>query len=96
MPVLEYTKWQNFKTVLLKAQIACENSGYDPSDHFTDATKMVAIGSDAKREVEDMHLCAMPVISSSRMPIPQKRWSRLVKRISLYKRAVRNSRTQKR
>lgn len=56
MPVLEYTKWQNFKTVLLKAQIACENSGNDPADHFTDASKMVAIGSDAKREVEDMHL----------------------------------------
>jgi len=56
MPILEYTKWQNFKTVLLKAQIACDNSGNDPADHFTDASKMVAIGSDAKREVEDMHL----------------------------------------
>lgn len=56
MPVLEYTKWQNFKTVLLKAQIACENSGNDPSDHFIGASKMVAIGSDAKREVKDMHL----------------------------------------
>jgi DNA-damage-inducible protein D len=53
---LEYTKWQNFKTVLLKAQIACENSGYDPDDHFTDAGKMVMIGSDTKREVEDFHL----------------------------------------
>jgi len=56
MPILEYTKWQNFKTVLIKAQIACENSGNDPTDHFTGASKMVAIGSDAKREVEDMHL----------------------------------------
>lgn len=55
MPILEYTKWQNFKTVLIKAQIACENSGNDPTDHFTGASKMVAIGSDAKREVEDMH-----------------------------------------
>lgn len=56
MPVLEYASWQKFKNVLLKAQIACENSGYDPSDHFIQAVKMVAIGSDAKREVEDMHL----------------------------------------
>lgn len=56
MPILEYTKWQNFKTVLIKAQIACENSGNDPTDHFTGASKMVALGSDAKREVEDMHL----------------------------------------
>jgi hypothetical protein len=56
MPVLDYVSWQKFKPVLLKAQIACENSGHDPSDHFTGASKMVAIGSDAKREVEDMHL----------------------------------------
>lgn len=56
MPVLEYASWQKFKNVLLKAQIACENSGNDPADHFIHAVKMVAIGSDAKREVEDMHL----------------------------------------
>lgn len=56
MPVLEYTNWRNFKGVLIKAQIACENSGNDPGDHFIGAIKMVAIGSDAKREVEDMHL----------------------------------------
>ena len=56
MLVLEYTNWRNFKGVLLKAQIACENSGYDPSDHFVGAIKMVSLGSDAKREVEDMHL----------------------------------------
>jgi DNA-damage-inducible protein D len=56
MPILEYTKWQNFKTVLIKAQVACENSGNDPDEHFTDASKMVALGHDAKREVEDMHL----------------------------------------
>ena len=61
MPILEYTKWQNFKTVLLKAQIACENSGNDPADHFTDASKMVAIGSDAKREVEDMLTFLQPL-----------------------------------
>jgi len=56
MPVLDYSSWQKFKNVLLKAQIACENSGYDPGDHFIRAVKMVAIGSDAKREVEDAHL----------------------------------------
>lgn len=56
MPVLEYSSWQKFSNVLLKAQIACENSGYDPSNHFIRAVKMVPIGSDAKREVEDIHL----------------------------------------
>jgi DNA-damage-inducible protein D len=56
MKVLDYVSWQKFKNVLLKAQIACENSGNDPTDHFVHAVKMAAIGSDAKREVEDMHL----------------------------------------
>ena len=56
MPILEYTTWQKFRTVLIKAQIACENSGNDFADHFIGASKMVPIGSDAKREVEDMHL----------------------------------------
>lgn len=56
MPILEYVSWQKFKNVLIKAQLACENSGHDPGDHFNHAVKMVAIGSDAKREVEDMHL----------------------------------------
>jgi len=56
MPVLEYVSWQKFTNVLFKAQIACENSGNNPTDHFIQAVKMVPIGSDAKREVEDMHL----------------------------------------
>jgi DNA-damage-inducible protein D len=56
MPILEYSTWQKFKSVLLKAQIACENSGYDPGDHFIRAIVMVSLGKDAKREVEDMHL----------------------------------------
>jgi DNA-damage-inducible protein D len=56
MPVLEYASWRQFKNVLLKAQIACENSGYDQDDHFVAAHKMVEIGSDAKRDIEDMHL----------------------------------------
>ncbi|MEP7285520.1 MAG: DNA damage-inducible protein D [Chloroflexota bacterium] len=56
MPLLEYASWQWFKPVLLKAQIACENSGRDTDDHFMLGLKMVTIGSDAKREIEDMHL----------------------------------------
>ncbi|MEP7284383.1 MAG: DNA damage-inducible protein D [Chloroflexota bacterium] len=56
MPLLEYASWQKFKSVLLKAQIACENSGQDTEDHFIQVDKMVTIGSEAKREVEDIHL----------------------------------------
>jgi DNA-damage-inducible protein D len=56
LEVLQYANYLKFKPVLLKAQIACENSGHDPSDHFYQAVKMVEIGSNAKRELEDMHL----------------------------------------
>jgi DNA-damage-inducible protein D len=55
-PLLEYSTWQKFKEVVLRAQIACENSGHDVNDHFNRAVKVVELGSDAKREVEDMHL----------------------------------------
>jgi len=57
MPVLEYTKWQNFKTVLIRAQIACENSGHDPADHFTGASKRESARSLA---VIGLTLCISP------------------------------------
>lgn len=56
MTALEYTSWQYFKPVLIRAQIACENSGHDPDHHFMEAHKLVSLGSDAKREIEDVHL----------------------------------------
>jgi len=56
MSVLEYVSWQYFKPVLIRAQIACENSGYDPDHHFMEAHKMVEIGSDSRRKIDDMHL----------------------------------------
>ena len=55
--VLGYkTNYRNFKNVIKKAQIACEGSGYAIEDHFVETRKMVAIGSGARREVEDMLL----------------------------------------
>src|SRR5260221_2258611 len=56
LEILQYANYFKFKNVLLKAQIACENSGNDPADHFYQAVTMVDIGSNTKREVEDMHL----------------------------------------
>lgn len=54
--VLEYTEWRNFCTVVERAKTACENSGVASSDHFVDVNKMVAIGSGAEREVDDIML----------------------------------------
>lgn len=56
MSSLGYSTWQNFKNVLLKAQVACENGGENPDNHFMDAYKTVVIGLNIKRDIEDTHL----------------------------------------
>ncbi len=53
---LEYTEWRNFCKVIDKAQTACEGSGIPVPDHFVEINKMVSIGSDAEREIDDMML----------------------------------------
>ncbi len=54
--LLGYAKWENFAKVVDKAIVACQNSGYDPKDHFADIRKMVDLGSGAKREIQDIAL----------------------------------------
>ena len=53
-PILGYAKWQTFENVLSKAREACSNAGIEVSDHFTDASKMVGIGSGAKKDIIDL------------------------------------------
>ena len=54
--VLGYAQWRNFEAVIEKAISSCENSGYDSPDHFARVSKMVEIGSDSKREIDDIAL----------------------------------------
>jgi len=54
--LLGYARWENFAKVIDKAITACQNSGYDPKDHFRGITKMVDLGSGAKRQVDDIAL----------------------------------------
>lgn len=54
--VLGYNSWDKFQNVITKAKIACENSGVEVSDHFRQVGKMVQIGSEAKREIDDIIL----------------------------------------
>ena len=54
--LLGYARWENFSKVVHKAITACQNSGYNPRDHFLGITKMVELGSGAKREIEDIAL----------------------------------------
>lgn len=53
---LEYTEWRNFKKVIDKAMLACETSDNLVLDHFVDVNKMVEIGSDTERSINDMAL----------------------------------------
>ena len=53
MPLLEYSKWENFHKVIKRAMIACETSNNKVSDHFPELRKMVDIGSKTKRETID-------------------------------------------
>lgn len=55
-PLLEYAGWDKFKRVIEKAMEACRQSGYAVDDHFSQAAKMVVIGSGAQRELEDFRL----------------------------------------
>lgn len=55
-PLLEYATWDKFKRVIEKAIEACGQSGNEADDHFSQAGKMVDIGSAAKREIEDYRL----------------------------------------
>ncbi len=54
--VLQYTEWRNFKKVINRAIISCENSNVMVNDHFVDVNKMVEIGSGALREQDDYKL----------------------------------------
>src|SRR3989338_1488004 len=54
--LLGYARWENFAKVIEKAITACENSSHDPKDHFLGITKMVDLGSGAKRRIEDIAL----------------------------------------
>ena len=56
MPILEYTLWQRFSNVIKKAKENCENSNYNVLDHFISADKMVSIGSNTTRLIDDYKL----------------------------------------
>lgn len=53
---LDYSSWDKFKRVILKAITACENSGQVPDNHFSQVGKMVNLGSGSKREIQDYQL----------------------------------------
>lgn len=55
-PVLGYQDYRNFLAVVGKARTSATAAGLDPADHFGDFTRMVDIGSGARRELSDIRL----------------------------------------
>ena len=54
--LLGYSKWENFEKVIDKAKDACTNAGEQVENHFPDVRKMVEIGSEAERPIDDIAL----------------------------------------
>ncbi len=53
---LEYTEWRKFKGAINKAITNCKSSKYNALDHFVSADKMVNIGSNTTRNIDDYKL----------------------------------------
>jgi len=55
-PLLEYSRWENFRQAVDRAILACRNSDEEVGDHFRETTKMIATGKGAQRRIADVHL----------------------------------------
>lgn len=56
MSLLGYSEWRNFEEVINRAAQACMNSGQNVDNHFVGVNKMVRVGSNAPRKVNDWKL----------------------------------------
>lgn len=54
--ILGYVRWENFVVAINRALESCKTQQINIDDHFREVTKMVKLGSGAKREVEDYML----------------------------------------
>ncbi len=53
MPLLGYSRWENFDLVIAKAMIACEMAKVTVSDQFREVTKLIEHGKGGKRRIKD-------------------------------------------
>ena len=55
-PVMGYVQWRNFTSIIEKAKESSSIAGESVADHFADFSKMVRLGSNAERQIDDIML----------------------------------------
>ncbi len=53
---LGYHQWRSINDLIKKAKVACKDSKYNIDDHFIGTDKMVSIGSNTTRNINDYKL----------------------------------------
>ena len=56
MPILQYNLWRNFHGIIKVAMSNCNNINCNILEHFIATNKMVIIGSNTKRKIQDYKL----------------------------------------
>jgi DNA-damage-inducible protein D len=51
MGVLGYARWENFQVAIARGVDSCKTQNINVDDHFREVTKMIEVGSRAKREI---------------------------------------------
>ena len=77
MPILQYSKWENFKKVIEKAMIACQNSGISIKDCFPDVRKPIISGKGKEEFIEDYKLNRYACYLIGKQEITEKEYSML-------------------
>lgn len=54
--ILEYSEWRNFSKIIEKAKSACETSGHVVQSEFVDVNKLVDVGANLQRSIQDIVL----------------------------------------